>query len=52
MPHEVYNIGEGPLTAFVARSTADEWDKIVNYPSKHRPAELKNEAEALPEAAR
>ena len=52
VPHEVYNIGEGPLTAFVARSTADEWDKIVNYPSKHRPAELKNEAESVPEAAR
>ena len=37
VPHEVYNIGDGPLIAFVARSTADEWDKIVNYPSKHRP---------------
>ncbi len=39
VPHEVYNIGDGPLVAFVARSTADEWDKIVNYPSQHRPAE-------------
>ena len=37
VPHEVYNIGDGPLIAFVARSTADEWDKIVNYPSRHRP---------------
>jgi uncharacterized RmlC-like cupin family protein len=39
VPHEVFNIGEGPLVALVARSTADEWDKIVNYPSKYRPAE-------------
>ena len=38
VPHEVYNVGEGTLVAFVARSTADEWDKIVNYPSEHRPA--------------
>jgi len=52
VPHEVYNIGEGQLTAFVARSTADEWDKIVNYPSKHRPVELGNEVESAPEGAR
>lgn len=39
VPHEVYNIGEEPLVAFVARSTADEWDKIVNYPSQFRPSE-------------
>jgi uncharacterized RmlC-like cupin family protein len=38
IPHEVFNIGDGPLVAFVARSTADEWDKIINYPSKYRPA--------------
>ncbi len=38
IPHEVFNIGDGPLVAFVARSTADEWDKIVDYPSEHRPA--------------
>jgi len=50
-PHEVFNIGDGVLTAFVARSTADEWDKIVNYPSKHRPADQKSEAELMPEAA-
>jgi uncharacterized RmlC-like cupin family protein len=37
VPHEVFNIGEEPLIAFVARSTADEWDKIVNYPSEYRP---------------
>lgn len=39
VPHEVFNIGEEPLIAFVARSTADEWDKIVNYPSQFRPTE-------------
>jgi uncharacterized RmlC-like cupin family protein len=39
VPHEVFNVGDGPLVALVARSTADEWDKIVDYPSRHRPAE-------------
>jgi uncharacterized RmlC-like cupin family protein len=39
VPHEVFNIGDEPLIAFVARSAADEWDKIVNYPSEYRPAE-------------
>jgi uncharacterized RmlC-like cupin family protein len=39
VPHEVFNIGDEPLIAFVARSTADEWDKIVNYPSQYRPAD-------------
>jgi uncharacterized RmlC-like cupin family protein len=39
VPHEVFNIGDEPLIAFVARSTADEWDKIVNYPSQYRPEE-------------
>ena len=39
VPHEVFNIGDGPLIAFVARSTADEWDKIINYPSQYRPKE-------------
>jgi uncharacterized RmlC-like cupin family protein len=39
VPHEVFNIGDGPLVAFVARSAADEWDKIVNYPSEYRPAD-------------
>lgn len=37
VPHEVFNIGDGPLVAVVARSAADEWDKIVEYPSRHRP---------------
>jgi len=40
VPHEVFNIGDEPLVAFVARSTADEWGKIINYPSKHRPKEI------------
>lgn len=37
VPHEVFNIGDEDLVAFVARSTADEWDKIVDYPSLFRP---------------
>lgn len=37
VPHEVFNIGDEPLVAFVARSAADEWDRIVPYPSAHRP---------------
>ena len=37
IPHEVYNIGDKPLVAFVARSAADEWDRIIPYPSEHRP---------------
>jgi uncharacterized RmlC-like cupin family protein len=39
VPHEVFNIGDEPLIAFVARSTADEWDKIINYPSQYRPGD-------------
>lgn len=39
VPHEVFNIGDEPLVAFVARSAADEWDKIINYPSEYRPAD-------------
>ena len=39
VPHEVFNIGDEELIAFVARSTADEWDKIINYPSEYRPLE-------------
>lgn len=32
VPHEVYNISSTePVVAFVARSSADEWDKIVPY---------------------
>ncbi len=39
VPHEVFNIGDEDVIAFVARSTADEWDRIVNYPSQYRPTE-------------
>lgn len=39
IPHEVYNIGDEPLIAFVARSAADEWDRIIDYPSPNRPAD-------------
>ncbi len=38
VPHEVFNIGDEPLVAVVARSAADEWDKIVDYPSRYRPS--------------
>ena len=38
VPHEVYNMSDTePVVAFVARSAADEWDKIINYPSPTRP---------------
>lgn len=39
VPHEVFNIGDEPLIAFVARSAADEWDRITPYPSRNRPPE-------------
>ena len=36
-PHEVYNLSEtDPVIAVVARSDADEWQKIIPYPSKRR----------------
>ncbi|MFQ5675663.1 MAG: cupin domain-containing protein [bacterium] len=32
IPHEVFNMSDTePVVAFVARSSADEWDKIVLY---------------------
>ncbi len=35
IPHEVTNLSDTePVVAFVARSTADEWDKIISYPRK------------------
>ena len=37
VPHEVTNIGEEDVIAVVARSSAAEWDNIVDYPSKRRP---------------
>jgi uncharacterized RmlC-like cupin family protein len=52
VPHEVFNIGDGQLVAFVARSTADEWDKIVNYPSRYRPADQPEAAEYAPDSSR
>jgi len=37
VPHEVFNISNSePVVAVVARSAADEWDNIVDYPSKTR----------------
>jgi len=32
VPHEVFNMSDTePVVAFVARSSADEWDKIISY---------------------
>ncbi|MEA2554143.1 MAG: hypothetical protein QOJ65_2319 [Fimbriimonadaceae bacterium] len=36
VPHEVINVGEEDVVAVVARSSAAEWDNIVEYPSKRR----------------
>ena len=37
VPHEVYNLSETePVIAVVARSDADEWQKIIPYPSAAR----------------
>jgi uncharacterized RmlC-like cupin family protein len=39
IPHEVLNLSDTePVVAVVARSSADEWDDIVEYPSRRRPA--------------
>ena len=38
VPHEVLNLSDTePVVAVVARSSADEWDNIVDYPSRRRP---------------
>lgn len=38
VPHEVLNLsGTEPVVAVVARSSAAEWDNIVDYPSRRRP---------------
>jgi len=35
VPHEVFNMSDTePVVAFVARSSADEWDKIIPYDRK------------------
>jgi uncharacterized RmlC-like cupin family protein len=37
VPHEVLNLSaEDPVVAVVARSSADEWDNITEYPSLRR----------------
>ena len=39
VPHEVLNLSEtDPVVAVVSRSSAAEWDDIVDYPSQRRPA--------------
>ena len=38
VPHEVLNLSATePVVAVVARSSASEWDEIVDYPSSRRP---------------
>ncbi len=38
VPHEVLNLSDSePVVAVVARSDADEWQNIVDYPSQRRP---------------
>ena len=38
VPHEVLNLSATePVVAVVARSSAGEWDEIVDYPSSRRP---------------
>ena len=38
VPHEVLNLSATePVVAVVARSSAAEWDEIVDYPSQRRP---------------
>jgi uncharacterized RmlC-like cupin family protein len=38
VPHEVINLSPtDPVVAVVARSSANEWDEIVDYPSRRRP---------------
>ena len=35
VPHEVFNMSDtDPVVAFVARSSADEWDNIIRYDRK------------------
>jgi uncharacterized RmlC-like cupin family protein len=39
VPHEVLNLSDSePVVAVVARSSAAEWDDIVEYPSRRRPS--------------
>jgi uncharacterized RmlC-like cupin family protein len=40
VPHEVLNLSDTePVVAVVSRSSAAEWDDIVDYPSRRRPAQ-------------
>jgi uncharacterized RmlC-like cupin family protein len=40
VPHEVLNLSDtDPVVAVVARSSADEWDHIEEYPSRRRVAD-------------
>lgn len=47
VPHEVCNMSDTePVVAVVARSDASEWEHIVDYPSRRRPAATSKEAKA------
>ena len=38
VPHEVFNMSDTePVVAFVARSSADEWDNIIPYDRNQQP---------------
>jgi uncharacterized RmlC-like cupin family protein len=44
VPHEVFNVSDTePVVAIVARSSADEWDNIINYDKNADPAAPKPE---------
>jgi uncharacterized RmlC-like cupin family protein len=39
VPHEVFNMSDNePVVAFVARSSADEWDNIIPYERSRKPS--------------
>lgn len=45
VPHEVCNMSDtDPVVAVVARSDASEWEHIVDYPSRRRPATTSKES--------
>ncbi len=50
VPHEVFNISDtDPVVAIVARSSADEWDNIINYDKNadpHAPQNISGEGGA------
>ena len=44
VPHEVFNMSDTePVVAFVARSSADEWDNIIPYERNNQQLSMSNE---------